>query len=99
MLTIKECIANGTISETVNLKVGLLRYGEIFATQQNASHTNTGIWLITKYSSDYALGVNSGSSGITSRLARFHVLPVIHIKSDVKILSGSGTELDPYIVV
>ena len=103
-----ECLVDAT--KRVNTKftglVGLLRYGEMFATQKGmGKDSSNSIWLISKYGymSNYIIvsvvskeANSSFNAGYSS--SKLSVRPSYYLKSDVKILSGSGTELDPYIV-
>jgi len=99
--TTKQCeknLMNGIF------KVGLLRYGEMFATQQGSgSGTSIAMWLMSRntYANTWMVDetgfgniVDYNYFATTERVAR----PTLHLKPSVKILSGSGTELDPYIV-
>jgi len=90
-------------SDAGTFNIGLLRYGEMFATQQESGYSNSiNMWLINRYSDPRVWGVNSRGNSYGSyndyptstRGSR----PSVHLKSTVKILSGTGTELDPYIV-
>ncbi len=82
------------------LNVGLPRYGEMFAANhKGSSSTIVSVWLINQRTNAHLWYL--GSSGYTD----FHgpsglygANPTIHLKSTVKILSGSGTESDPYVV-
>ena len=82
--------------------IGLLRYGEMFATQQGPQSTNKDMWLINRYHTNYVWYVGRSSSCAVSNsnnLSMDNVArPTVHLKSTVKILSGSGTESDPYVV-
>ena len=96
--TTKECTKT---SNTNTFDVGLLRYGEMFATQQGTGFNNSiDIWLITKYSSSYVRNVNNYGYGsyINSPTNAYGVRPSINLKSSIKIVLGSGTESDPYVV-
>jgi hypothetical protein len=76
--------------------VGLPRYGEIFATQQSNPKT---MWLISGVSDTAGWLINYIGSGATSTGdGSYGARPTLHLKSTVKILSGSGTESDPYVV-
>ena len=97
------CIANAEKRVTTSFIgiVGLLRYGEMFATvQQNESSSLANIWLISKYDSSKVRHVGKNGYGLYYKFdqSEIGVRPSYYLKSDVKILSGSGTELDPYIV-
>ena len=100
--TINDCINNGTIATTWNSGyVGLLRYGEMFATRQSPGDIKNidYMWLISSSEESRVWNVNKnlyagGGYPTNTQGAR----PSYYLKSDVKILSGSGTELNPYIV-
>ena len=93
-------------ANTNTFNVGLLRYGEMFATQQKTSTNTTAInmWLITKYNSSGVRHVsNSGSASSIFPTSAYGARPSIHLISDVKFLPCStskcdGTEAYPYEV-
>ena len=80
--------------------IGLPRYGEIFATQQVDIHLNSiNMWLMNRYSTSNNWGLSSdGSGGNDPPTSEFGARPTLHLKSGVKIISGTGTETDPYVV-
>ena len=88
------------VSDKGTFNIGLPRYGEMFATQQAGGSSNSiYIWLMNRYSASSVWDVSS--SGVASNYTstnEFGARPTVHLKSTVKILSGSGTESDPYIV-
>ena len=86
-------------SQNGTFNIGLLRYGEMFASQQGDFSSSIYIWLMNRYDVSnvwYLYDTGSGYRRSTTEL--YGTRPSIHLKSTVKILSGSGTELDPYIV-
>ncbi len=87
-------------SQTGTFDIGLPRYGEMFATQQAGGSSNSStIWLINRVSTSYVNYIgSSGNGNYTSPNGSFAARPTVHLKSTVKILSGSGTENDPYVV-
>jgi hypothetical protein len=98
--TIKTCTKT---SYKGTFDIGLPRYGELFSTQRkNGNSTLFNSWLMNRYSavSQWTLNttgfamVNTNGTTITEAA----LLPTLHLKSTVKILSGSGTESDPYVV-
>ena len=95
--SIKTCIV--TSSKGV-YDIGLPRYGEIFSAQQNGGFSNSStMWLVNQKSLTEgwqitANGLGKGEVQNSSSAAR----PTVHLKSTVKIISGSGTEDDPYVV-
>jgi len=100
--TTAECLsdANKRVTTTFTGNIGLLRYGEIFATQQGSgSFSPIEMWLITKFSPSNVWCISEIDLGNTRSITSMYgVRTSYYLKSDVKILSGSGTELDPYIV-
>ncbi len=81
-----------------DLKIGLLRYGELFAIQLDTPN-RVGIWLINRYSGTDVWGLNRSSNALYSAPnGEGTIIVTLHLKESVKILSGSGTEYDPYVV-
>jgi hypothetical protein len=87
-------------SQVGTYNIGLPRYGEMFATQQGGWYSNsTAMWLINRYSTSNVWLVNNyGSGGVNPPTIAFGARPTVHLKSSVKIISGTGTETDPYVV-
>ena len=57
------------------------------------------MWLIIRYSASRVWGVNNSGYGYDyNPINTLGGRPTVHLKSTVKILSGSGTETDPYVV-
>ncbi len=88
-------------SDVGTFNIGLPRNGEMFATQQAGGYDNSNsMWLISRHTlslvdvvTEYGTGAFSSPEG-----NRYCARPTVHLKSTVKILSGSGTETDPYVV-
>ncbi len=83
-----------------SFNVGLLRYGEMFATCQKTGDVSLiNMWLITPFSASdvWSVGSNGRASDYNPNYSD-GVRPTLHLKSNIKILSGSGTENSPYIV-
>ena len=86
--------------------IGLPRYGEMFATTQKFEPSNSpAMWLMNSSSTVNIWIVGSSGIGNISLYASnyypsdtYGARPTLHLKSTVKILSGSGTESDPYVV-
>ena len=104
--SVRECIANLHTVTTDNFNVGLLRYGEMFATQQGSGSSNSiNMWLITRNSSSHIWYVTNVGRGNYYYPARtYGARPSIYLKSSVKFLECpndsicDGTEEYPYIV-
>ena len=79
--------------------VGLPRYGEMFASQQESGYSSSSImWLITPYTSSDVWSVSgSGSANSFSPSGYTNgVRPSINLQSSVKITSGTGLKNDPF---
>ena len=90
--TTKDCVKTTSVW---NGYVGLPRYGEMFASQQEDGLT---IYLITPYSSSYVWSIDYRGYGDNSRTSSytFAARPSINLKSNVVITGGSGTKSDPF---
>ena len=87
-------------SQVGTFNIGLPRYGEMFATQQAGGYTNSiNMWLINRYSATLVWRVHYyGYGNLGSPTTTNGARPTVHLKSTVRILSGSGTPNDPYVV-
>ena len=97
--TTKDCVK--TISIWNTGYVGLPRYGEMFASQQESGKNNlSNIWLITPYSSSNVWIVNSLGYGdyYTPTLYANGARPSIFLKSNIVITGGSGTKSNPFTI-
>ena len=81
-------------------EVGLPRYGEMFATHQSGGFNKSiNMWLMNIYSSWWIWGIEAQGVGKNFERTQLEAArPTLHLKSTVKIKSGSGTEKDPYVV-
>ena len=106
--SVQDCIDENTDeTSTVQTSVmeysGLLRYGEMFASQfGTGSGNSSNMWLITSYrsyNSSYVWHVSKSGYGIYSRPSDTNgARPSINLKSTILIKSGSGTKTDPFLV-
>ena len=95
-------------TQTVNTiisAIGLLNSYEYRKSYQNTTYENGYLnigyywWLLNPYSTSYMWGVSNYGDGLNrSSIVTLGARPTYYLKSDIKILSGSGIELDPYIV-
>ena len=95
-------------SSTTNVKVGLLRLGELMAGQferysVKGGSTSTGLttryWTLTPYSTSSVRCVSyNGSASYNSPSDTNGVRPSLNLKSSVQITSGTGTESDPFVL-
>ena len=88
-----------TTSTTTEVKVGLLRFGELMSGQFDRSGYNTYYWTLTPYSSSYVRHVdNDGSAYYDIPSGAYGVRPSINLKSSVSISGGTGTKSNPFVV-
>ena len=82
----------------VSATIGLGYYGEMFSSNfGDGRDSSTCTWLMTIYSSALVLFFSSGGSvSISSPTSSYGVRPSFYLKSDVKIVSGSGMPHDAY---
>ncbi|MBQ8472705.1 MAG: hypothetical protein IJ501_04315 [Bacilli bacterium] len=100
--TITDCINNNNVVDsTWKGYVGLLRVGEMFARQPSKyiSSTVINMWSITPYNDSDVRMFRYDDELISLEPSYNHAArPTIHLKSEIVIKSGSGTEQDPFIV-
>ena len=83
---------------SVSATIGMGYYGEMFSSQfGDGSSSSTYTWLMTIYSGSYVWYVLGNGFAINdSPTISNGVRPSMYLKSDVKIVSGSGMPHDPY---
>lgn len=80
-------------------KVGLLRYGEIFATQIMPAYSTNDIFLITPTPNGAVQAITyNGFNYIEAKENGLYVKPSVYLKSNVIIVSGDGTKENPFII-
>ena len=94
-VTTKDC--EKTTSTWIG-KVGLPRYGEMFASQQGSgSSSSSSMWLMNPYDTLYVwLVYDVGDANISSASSTFGGRPSINLKSNIKITGGNGTKDNPF---
>ena len=95
----QDTTSGSLTTATTTAKVGLLRLGELMAGQFDKYVNNTDYWTLTPYSTSYVRRVNDSGDGsyngpANSRGSR----PSMNLKSTVKIVSGTGTKSDPFVI-
>jgi len=82
----------------VSATIGLGYYGEMFSSQfGDGDSSSTDTWLMTIYSSSNVWYVDDiGKANRSSPTSTHGVRASMYLKSDVKIVSGSGMPHDPY---
>ena len=95
-VTTKDC--EKTASTWVGL-VGLLRYGEMFASQQGSSSSSSSsyMWLMNPSSDSLVWHVHfSGNGGNHGPTYTGRGRPSLNLKSSIKITGGNGTKENPF---
>ncbi len=95
----QDTTSGSLTTATTTAKVGLLRLGELMTGQFDKYDNNTTYWTLTPYSTSSVRYVSnygsvSGNSPTTSIGSR----PSMNLKSTVKIVSGTGTKSDPFVI-
>jgi len=88
-------------SEVVNRKVGLLNSYE--TSKMGTFISDNYFWLLSNYSSYYVrAALGSGAGRISSEAyygpKHYAIRPAIAMKGDIFVVSGDGSENDPYIL-
>ena len=98
--TTKDCVKTTSISNSGY--VGLPRYGEMFASQQESGYSSSSyMWLMNPYSTSGVWNVdNDGNgSGFNSPSSTYGGRPSINLKSGIQLSGGSGTKANPYTIL
>ena len=95
----QDATGSNLTTSTTTAKIGLLRLGELMAGQFDKYGNNTDYWTLTPDSTSYVRFVPYyGSSGGTGPVYSFGPRPSMNLKSTVKIISGTGTKSDPFVI-
>ena len=95
----QDITGSNLTTSTTTAKIGLLRLGELMTEQFSKADNNTSYWTLTPYSTTDVryvsnLGHSAGRAPGNSNGSR----PSMNLKSTVKIVSGTGTKSDPFIL-
>ena len=86
-------------SSTTTVKVGLLRLGELMASQFSGYNSNPYYWLLNSASDGAVNYIVPNGSGYNSRIENWHAIkPSLNLKSNVIITSGDGTKNNPFTI-
>ena len=92
-------VSGGTTTTSVDIKVGLLRIGELMAGQFDRINNNTAYWLLTASNTTGVRSVNNASQVRTNSSTLTNgILPSLNLKSNVIITSGTGTKENPFML-
>ncbi len=88
---------SSTTSITADVKVGLLRFGELMSGQFNQNNNNSNYWLLTINSPTHIYYSNSNGTAASNGYPLFYgIKPAFNLKSNVIITGGDGTKNNPF---
>ena len=92
----QDATSSNLTTSTTTAKIGLLRLGELMAGQFDY---NTTYWTLTPLDASNVRSVyNHGSADGYSPTDSSGSRPSMNLKSTVKIVSGTGTKSDPFVI-
>ncbi len=92
-------------ADSIEAKIGLLRYGELMSGQSDIGDSNGVYWMLTKvYAHSGSIGLSyineysimSATVYIGDIATKRNIRPSLNLKSNVVITSGTGTKSDPF---
>ena len=89
----ETCGSYLTYFDTINEEIGATLYWTINAFSAESVDGSDAVWVTS-----FAQGIGAfsgGSAGIDSNIG---ARPVLYLKSDIELTSGTGTELDPFVI-
>ena len=102
----KFVLKEKTSQTSTTLKIGLMYTSDYGYAMNNGPKNNWLFtkgyeWTMTAYSSSYPVGVDAsgGLFGDVSAYNGFAVRPVLYLKSNVYVISGDGSEGNPYKIM
>ena len=95
----QDATSSSLTPATTTAKIGLLRLGELMAGQFDKNGNNTIYWILTPYNATIVHYVNNNGNNYYSSPTESYVSrPSMNLKSTVKIVSGTGTKSDPFVI-
>ena len=92
-------LSNEVVSDTIILKIGLLRVGELMSGQFDTYHNNTIYRLLTPANETSTHDTDTGNyGGISPSSQSDGIKPAMNLKSNVVITGGDGTKSNPFTV-
>ena len=79
-------------------KVGLLRYGELMASQFTNYNNNIKYGLLTKALGERIRSITIHGDATYNLSVTYSIKPSLNLKSNVIITGGSGTKSDPFVL-
>ena len=95
----QDATSSSLTTSTTTAQIGLLRLGELMAGKFAKDGNNTDYWTLTPLDTSSVRNVYSyGSVHNISPTSSSGSRPSMNLKSTVKIVSGTGTKSDPFVI-
>ena len=95
----QDATGSNLTTSTTTAQIGLLRIGELMTGQFDKKDNNTTYWILTPYSTSGVRALyNYGDYGNYTPTSSLGSRPAMNLKSTVKIVSGTGTKSDPFVI-
>ena len=95
----QDATSSSLTTSTTTAQIGLLRLGELMAGKFAKDGNNTDYWTLTPLDASSVRNVYSyGSVHNISPTSSSGSRPSMNLKSTVKIVSGTGTKSDPFVI-
>ena len=95
----QDATSSSLTTSTTTAQIGLLRLGELMAGKFAKDGNNTDYWTLTPLDTSYVRNVNyNGNGDDCSPATSYGSRPSMNLKSTVKIVSGTGTKSDPFVI-
>ena len=95
----QDATGSNLTTSTTTAQIGLLRIGELMTGQFDKKDNNTTYWILTPYSTSGVRALyNYGEYGNYTPTSSLGSRPAMNLKSTVKIVSGTGTKSDPFVI-
>ena len=95
----QDATGSNLTTSTTTAKIGLLRVGELMAGQFDRQNNNNFYWTLTPCDSSAVFSVDyNGNGSPYSPTNSYGSRPSMNLKSTVKIVSGTGTKSDPFVI-
>ncbi len=87
----------------VTRAVGLLNFYEFYTIYNKSDGSNTNYlnngenwWLLTPNGGSYVYYVSNGAYTYNGTLTKYGIRPVVNLQNNIRITSGTGTQINPY---
>ena len=91
---------NTLVASKAQTKIGLLRSAELLSSQQDSVDNTIAYWTLTPWLNNTIIkGIRvNGYKGEYTTTSTLGIRPTMNLKSTVKIVSGEGTQNNPFVL-